>query len=220
MSKSVKVALERHNSDGIDLDWEYPVVAGHPGHPYKPADRENFTALVEELRETLGDDYYISFAAGAFDAFLEKSIEWEKVMPLLDKVNLMTYDMVNGGSPLTGHPTPLYSTTEQSLSANNAIQFLNNLGVPSEKIVIGSAFYARVWEEVGNTSNGLYQTGRFKEAVLYKDLDAFMDTNSGFTTYWDSTAKATYSYNAQKGLFATYDDFSLHCPKNQLCNGK
>lgn len=203
---SVKNILEHHNSDGIDLDWEYPVVEGFPGHPFQPEDRENFTALVKELRRTLGPGYEISFAAGGFDEFMERAIEWEKVMPLLDRVNLMSYDLVNGGSALTGHHTPLYSTPQQILSADRAINYLDSLGIPREKIVIGAAFYARVWEAVDTSSNGLYRPGKFKEAILYRDLKAFENANPGFIRYYDSIAQAPYSFNREKGLFATYDD--------------
>lgn len=203
---SVKNILEGHNSDGIDLDWEYPVVEGYPGHPFKPEDRENFTSLLKELRETLGPGYEISFAAGGFDNFMKRAIEWEKVMPLLDRVNVMSYDLVNGGSELTGHHTPLYSTPQQILSADRAINYLDSLGIPREKIVIGAAFYARVWEGVDTTSNGLYRPGNFKEAILYRNLTDFENENPGFQRYWDSIAEAPYSFNREKGLFATYDD--------------
>ena len=205
-AKSVKEILVDYDADGIDLDWEYPVVPGYPGHPHKPADRENFTYLVEELRQELGEEYEISFAAGGFDSFLEKAIEWDKVMPLLDGVNLMSYDLVNGGSAGTGHHTSLFSTPEQVLSADNAIRFLDSIGVPKEKIVLGSAFYARVWEEVDNVSSGLHQPGKFKESVLFKDLGAYQEEHKGFSRYWDTVAQAPYLYNPEKGLFVTYDD--------------
>ncbi|MBF9253444.1 glycoside hydrolase family 18 protein [Pontibacter sp. 172403-2] len=205
-AKSVKALSGKYNLDGIDLDWEYPTIAGFPGHRFAPEDKQNFTALVQQLRKTLGDDYIITFAAGGFNDYLEQSVEWDKIMPLLDYVNLMSYDLVNGNSTVTGNHTPLYSTPSQVESIDNAVQYLDSIGVPSRKIVVGSAFYARVWEDVPDQLNGIYQSGRFKEAVNYNDLDNYFTANPGFTAYWDSTAQAPFSYNASKQLFATYDD--------------
>jgi chitinase len=203
---SVKDLLVRFKADGIDLDWEYPAIEGYPGHAFFPGDRENFTQLVQELRNVLGPGYEISFAAGGFTEFLEKSVEWQKVMPLLDRVNIMSYDLVNGNSPLTGHHTPLYSTPDQLESMDRALKYLDDIGIPRQKVVIGAAFYARVWEGVENQNQGLYQTGKFKEAVPYNRLEAYFNENPGFSYHWDAVAQAPYRYNSEKGLFATYDD--------------
>lgn len=203
-AESVKVALNTYDADGIDLDWEFPAIKGYPGHPYELADRKNFTSLVEELRETIGEGYEISFAAAARENFMTESVEWEKVMPLVDRVNVMSYDLV--GSSSTGHHTPLYSTPDQLHSADYAIRFLDSLGIPSEKIIIGAAFYSRIFEEVEDISNGLYQPAKFKEALSYNKLEAFIEDNPGFDKFWDSIAQAPYLYNSQEGLFVTYDD--------------
>jgi chitinase len=191
------------HTDGLDLDWEYPAISGYPGHAYKPEDRKNFTLLVQELRKTLGPGYELSFAAGGFQKFLEQSIEWQAVMKAVDRVNLMSYDLVHGYSTVTGHHTPLYSTGSQQESAHNAIQYLIKLGVPRDKIVIGAAFYARVWENVAPEKNGLYQAGKFKTAIDFCDFPTKL---SGFKLYWDDTAKAPYAYHEALKQFATFDD--------------
>lgn len=127
-------------------------------------------------------------------------------MPLLNRVNIMTYDLVSGYATVTGHHTPLHSTPSQKESAHNAITALLQKGVPASKLVIGAAFYARVWQEVPATNKGLYQPGKFKTSVAYKDFAKDLSQQQGFTYYWDSTAKAPYLYNPSKKLFATYDD--------------
>ena len=145
-AKSVKEVNDYFQTDGIDLDWEYPAIEGYPGHKYQSSDKGNFTALVKSLRTILGDQHEISFAAGGFNDFLRKSIDWKEVMSVVNYVNLMSYDLVNGFSTSTGHHTPLYSTSQQMESTDNAIRYLTTVGVPANKIVIGSAFYARTWE--------------------------------------------------------------------------
>lgn len=203
---STKAFIESFAIDGLDLDWEYPAIEGFPKHRYGPADRDNFSLLIEELRQTLGWGYELSFAAGGFTQFLEKSVDWPRVMPLLDRVNLMSYDLVNGNSPATGHHTPLYSTPEQRESTQRAVQYLDSVGVERSKIIIGGAFYARVWEGVPASNNGLYQRGRFKEAILYNQLETYTGYYPGFVEHWDSVAQAPFLYNPNQKVFATYDD--------------
>lgn len=205
-ANSVLKANQYFKTDGIDLDWEYPSIQGYPGHAFKLDDKNNFTALIQDLRKTMGATYEISFAAGGFQKFIDESVDWKAIMPLLDRVNLMTYDLVHGYSTETGHHTALYSTTEQHESTDNAVQALIELGVPANKLVIGAAFYGRMWEGVSSTNNGLYQSGKFKQGTDYKNLSAEINPEKGFTYYWDDNAKAPYQYNADKKLYFTYDD--------------
>lgn len=205
-ARSTLQALQDHGGDGLDLDWEYPTIEGHPGHPYGPQDKDNFTALVKELRQTLGDQYLLSFAAGGFTEFLEDSVDWRAIMPLLNNVNLMSYDLVNGFSKVTGHHTPLYSTPEQQDSTDNAVQYLLDLGVPAEKIIIGAAFYSRVWDNVAPTNNGLYQSGVHIPGIQFADIPQTYTAEAGYQYLWDSVAKAPYAYHAEKKQFATFDD--------------
>lgn len=205
-ARSVLKANQYFKTDGIDLDWEYPAIPGFPGHAFKIEDRDNFTSLVKDLRLTMGKQYEISFAAGGFQKFIDEAIDWKEVMPVVDRVNLMTYDLVHGFSTETGHHTALYSTKEQHESTDNAVQALIKSGVPATKLVIGAAFYGRMWEDVSSTHNGLYQRGKFKQGVDYKNLDQEINAQKGFTYYWDDVAQAPYQYNAEKKLYFTYDD--------------
>ncbi|MCC6461671.1 MAG: glycoside hydrolase, partial [Saprospiraceae bacterium] len=107
---SVRRLMQEYGADGIDLDWEYPGIEGYPGHAFEAADKRHFTELVQELRRELGPQAVISFAAGGFQQFFDHSVEWETVMPMLNFVNIMSYDLVGGFSTRTGHHTPLYST--------------------------------------------------------------------------------------------------------------
>jgi chitinase len=217
---SVKKLSKFFNIDGLDLDWEYPAIEGYPGHAYKPEDRENFTELVHTLRKTLGKEGIISFAAGGFQKFIDQSIEWKKVMKDVDMVNLMTYDLVNGYSTITGHHTALYSTDQQVESADKAVERLLKIGIPANKMVIGAAFYGRVWEKVPPTNNGLYQQGVFKTSVDYKNFPNQLSADKGFVEYWDSTAQAPYIYNASQNLFVTYDNKQSIRLKTQYAKAK
>lgn len=217
---SVRQVLLASHADGIDLDWEYPAIAGPPGHRFAPEDRHNFTLLVQALRATLGSAYEISFAAGGFPEYLRNSVEWAAVMPLVDRVNLMSYDLVNGYSTTTGHHTPLYSTPQQQASVDNGVRYLDSMGVAPGKIVIGAAFYARVFSGVSPAGQGLRQAGKFEKAINYKDFADSLSPARGFVTYWDQVAQAPYAYNARRHEFASFDDAQSIRLKTQYARAK
>ena len=207
-AQSVKDLMQEYGADGIDLDWEYPGIEGYPGHAFMPEDKANFTALVQELRQVLGKKAILSFAAGGFASFIEKSIEWDKVMPLVNYVNLMSYDLVSGYSTVTGHHTPLFSNEKQKASGADGVQQLLKIGVPAEKIILGAAFYARSWVEVENVNRGLYQSGKFKSFVPYHRISSTFTAEEGFVFYRDSVSQAPWAYSPQRKEFATFDDYS------------
>jgi len=205
-ARSVKELTDYFHTDGIDLDWEYPALTNVPGYPFTPEDKDHFTALIVLLRKELGSKHEISFAAGGFTSYLINSIDWKKVTPLVNYINLMTYDLVSGYDTITGHHTPLYSTPQQLESTDHAVRFLDSIGVPLKKIAIGVAFYARIWEGVDSVNDGLYRHGTFKRGVSYKDQAVVLSKDSGYVAHWDAIAKAPYMYNPSQHLYVTYDD--------------
>jgi chitinase len=195
--------IESFNADGIDLDWEYPGISGFPGHSYKPEDRENFTELLIQLRRYMKKEDILSFAAGASNIFFKNSIEWDKVMPLVNNVNLMTYDFYGSGSTKTGHHTALSSSEFQDRSAKSSIEALINLGVNPKQIFIGGAFYIKTFKNVENINNGLNQNTEWNKS--YNQIN-FEDVRSNFSFYWDSLANSPYAYDSINKIFATFDD--------------
>lgn len=205
-SKSAKQLCDYFGADGIDLDWEYPTISGFPGHTYGPEDKPHFTALVKQLRKKLGGKKEISFAAGGFTKYIDSSVEWKKIMPKINRVNLMSYDLTSGFSKVSGHQTALYSTPDQVESVDNGVTRLIAAGVPPGKIAIGAAFYARLFEVTDTSNHGLYRPAHFYHGLPYRRFADTLNTNNGFIQYWDSLAKAPYAFNAERKLLATYDD--------------
>ena len=93
-AKSCLDAVEKYNLDGIDIDWEYPCNDA-AGIGADPRDKENFTALLATLREYLGKDRIVSIAVGASQRCIADT-QMDKVAEIVDYVQLMTYDMVDG----------------------------------------------------------------------------------------------------------------------------
>jgi chitinase len=63
--------IAQYQLDGLDIDWEYPGMEGST-KAFRPEDKQNFTALLTELRERFNRDakkngrrLYLTIAAGA-----------------------------------------------------------------------------------------------------------------------------------------------------------
>ena len=175
--------LKYTNMDFVDIDWEYPADVREPdrvdnkndeGTPNaKPEDKENYILLLKDIRAAidkqgveLGKTYELSVALPASQGMLDKGIDIKQLFEVVDFANMMTYDMNGAWSATSGHHTALYGNPNDpnyanGLSVDQTVRFLKEHGAPSEKIVIGAAFYTRGWNEVakGTDQNtpGLFQ---------------------------------------------------------------
>jgi len=210
--------VRRHDLDGFDVDWEYPGLPGY-GNTHRPEDKQNFTALMAELRSALDKEgarrrrrYLLTFAAGASSQFLAHT-EMDKVQASVDFVNLMTYDFREAdGDPLAGHHANLYphpADPDQS-SADRAVRDFLAAGVPPGKLVLGVPFYGRAWGDVDSddASGGLFRPGKKPAERLdthYASLSALV-ASGAFERRWDRAAQAPYLWSREKKMFVTYDD--------------
>lgn len=202
--------IREYDLDGIDIDWEYPCyrVAGIDG---SELDRVNFTLLLEVFRIALDraaeKDYLLTIAAGGGEYFTACT-DMKNAQQYLDYVQLMTYDLKGGFQNFTGHHTSLYSNKRDLFpaSTDRGVECFIQAGVPKEKLVIGAAFYSRLWKGVPDIEHGLHQmaatTGGYGPAY-HSLLADFIDRN-GYVRYWDEEAKAPYLFNGD--TFISYDD--------------
>ena len=159
---SVKKELSEYfKTDGIDIDWEYPAIAGHPGHPYASADRKSFTLLLKQLQNP-GQKQEISFAAGGFNSFIDSSVQWKKPCTLQIKYTwwVTTWCMVSAQQAATIHryTPPCSRKLPQKMPSAG---YLQKKCLP--KIVMGAAFYARMfWWMI--LYKGIVPPGRFTVA--------------------------------------------------------
>ncbi|MGM1045528.1 MAG: glycoside hydrolase family 18 protein [Bacillota bacterium] len=219
MAASAVRVLSELPFDGIDLDWEYPCY-GEADIESSPDDKQNFTLLLKTIREALdvkgseeGRHYLLTIAAGA-DQYYVDGTEMDQVQQYLDFVQLMTYDMRGGFQILSGHHTNLYTPPGDlfRISTDASVNLFLRAGVPKEKIVIGAAFYSRVWNSVPDRNQGLHQmagsTGGYGPA--YTELAADYINKNGYIRYWDEEACAPYLFNGSS--FISYDDEeSIQC---------
>jgi chitinase len=206
--------IEKYELDGLDVDWEYPGLPGI-GNRFRPEDKENYTALLRELRtkfdheqKRLGRPLFTSLAAGASLHFLEQT-NMREVARYVDTVNLMSYDYYEpSSSPITGNHAPLYTdpADPNHISADASVAAFLAAGVPGEKLVLGVPFYGHAWSGVADIAHGLFQPGKnAKLQANYHDI-VTLRKNGGYVRYWDTPASAPYLYNAASHIFISYED--------------
>ena len=211
---SVMQFLTRYDLDGLDIDWEYPGMPG-AGHPFRPEDKQNFTALLKELRERFdasarrGRRLYLTIAMGASDEVLANT-EMQKVQRYVDTVNLMTYDYYEpGAESITGNHAPLYADPADPRAASSAdtVRAFEKAGVPTDKILLGVPFYGHEWGQVKDQNHGLFQVGKPVPGAnaSFNAIESTM-LGHGFARFWDDAAKVPYLYNAQQQIFVSYED--------------
>lgn len=202
--------VRRYDLDGVDVDWEYPC-CGENGLEADPADRENYTLLLRAIREELdafgGSPKLVTSAVGAGQYFVD-STRMDEAQKYLNYVYIMTYDIRGAFQVLTGHHANLYSPVGDIFidSADSAAKMFEAAGVPKSKIVIGMAFYTRMWKGVPNRYDGYLQIAktRGEYGPHYDELRNDYIEKNGFTRHWDDVCKAPWLFNGN--TFISYDD--------------
>ncbi|KAI7852427.1 glycoside hydrolase superfamily [Circinella umbellata] len=152
----------RYGIDGIDIDWEYPARQGAGCNVVnKASDSKNLLSLFQELRAAMDKKYKEGTkeltAAVHVRTFITPSGYMTDVKPyasVLDRVNLMTYDINGGWNTTTGPNAPFnyqpgYGDSDSFVSA---IDNWLKAGMPANKISPGLAFYGRSVTTKGDMS--------------------------------------------------------------------
>ncbi len=188
--------------DGIDIDWEYPIDGGVEGIFHNPNHANNLTELFKLFRAELNKintDYILTAALPSPLASL-KNFNIKKDSKYLNWFLLMNYDYYGGWLPTTGHHTNLLKSEleprgNNSLSQDKIVKyFVEELKIPSNKIMHGAAFYGRGWGNVSNLQNGLFQKGTVADGIYEQGFNYYSDliklTENKYKLYWDETALA------------------------------
>lgn len=151
------------NVKGVDYDFEPPI--DDSGNQLEPdaktlTDYEKLFELVQKSRDILGKDAYISVTLTVDRNYLyaiNNSVDggwFKKIAPLVNSVNLMTYDMhgawSKSGDPFTAIHTYIKqpdSAQRDSFAINYGIDEITeqvlDFGIPANKLQIGLAAYGR-----------------------------------------------------------------------------
>ena len=211
--------VKNRNIDGIDIDWEFPAAEGFDKKRFRKEDTQNFTSLLTELRKQLDElgkpdqkHYLLTIAAPASKGHASK-IELAKIAPLLDFVNLMTYDFAGSWSPRTSFNSPLYTIDKNTGSVDQSAREYIEAGIPADKLVIGVPFYGRAWACVEDINHRLNQPHRKKHTLGHSSGEewTWRDISEnyvakGIPSYWDDKVQVPWLYDAGEKLMVSYDD--------------
>lgn len=182
--------------DGIDIDWEFPGLSWYDYVEYDTScDVENYTLLMAQLRETLGNDYLLTYAGYVFDVSNTKDggrryIDIRAVDPYVDWVNIMTYNMTSEAHSALNNP-------KLWVDCKRAVKHYTDKGISPSKLVLGVPFFG--WGEV---------TWSYK-AIIAKDKTKYKIDN------WDSASSVPYVTEIATGdRLCAYDN-----PKSIVMKG-
>lgn len=139
--------LTQYGFDGVDIDWEYPGAEERGG---RPTDKENFTKLLQEIRQEFQTKYVLTFAAPLASYYL-RNYDLKRASEIVDWINVMAYDIHGtweSDKKAAGHT----NLTDVNKGVENYLQ----AGVAPNKLVLGTAFYGR---SVKLASGGCTQPG-------------------------------------------------------------
>lgn len=223
-ARQVNSLINQYKLDGVDIDWEYPGSKA-AGIKARPEDKENFTLLLTAIRDVIGDNRWLSVASVGDNAILNRGIEVDKIAPLINYFNLMSYDFTAGETGEMGqrHQSNLYesSLSLPGYSVDKWIKNLENAGMPKSKILLGLPFYGRLGAKITRSFDDLRKNYINKNGYIYNfDKQAqvpYLTKDGLFAMAYDNELsiylKGQYVLkNCLGGLFAwtsTYDQANI-----------
>jgi len=192
--------------DGIDIDWEHPVIGGL--QPGQPRDAQNFLLLMSDLRRAIGPNKVLTVAVSASQRGIEP-LPYSEISRVLDFVSVMAYDYHSGNRAHVGYNSALYDNGDPQHPTSNthsSVQTLLTKGVPPSKLVVGVPFYGRGW--TGVESAAVWSVpGATGQAGGYAVIaEKYLVPGSGYARTWDDVAKVPSLYNAETKHWITYED--------------
>lgn len=167
-AKDCQRVVKEFGLDGIDIDWEYPTNPA-AGISASPDDTKNFTLLMRDIRKAIGKKKQLTLATVAS----AKYIDFPAILPYIDFVNTMTYDMANAPKH---HSSLFRSDISGRTCGEESVQAHLDAGVPAHMLVMGMPFYGRGGGEGFPRFRDLNKVGYPKE----------------YTEKWDEVGKVPY----------------------------
>lgn len=146
-AKNIAAVYSTYDLDGIDIDWEYPGLAGAGDNGVSTSDSANFLLFLQVLRSALPSDAFISAATQVWPFADASGLPMSDVSgfaKVLDWITVMNYD-IWGSSSTPGPNAPLSdacgTSTQPLANAYAAVSSWTTAGMPANQILLGIAAY-------------------------------------------------------------------------------
>jgi chitinase len=233
VASCIAAFVDNGAADGFDIDWEFPVSGGLNNIGYRAEDRENVNLLVDEFRTQLNAwadahgkshrDMLLTAALPAgrwqdsgdnvhgapYDVL--KSFDLGYLGRTLDWINLMTYDMGTGYSPISMFNQPLYNhPLDTSGDPNNSIDAMVKLyeaqGVPANKLSLGVEFtLSRGFQVADTVNNGLFRPWTATGCGSASMTNA-LTAGSSVLINWDPDVYSPYLWDPAQKRLCSYEN--------------
>lgn len=197
--RNVHAFLTQYSYDGVDIDWEIP----------NKKDMANCTTLMQELRNELpAGQWLISMATPSDPRSWGQGFDIPALAPLVDFMNVMTYDFTGSWAGYTGLNSPLFQDPAdpiQSGSLKTSMDlYTETYGVPPAELNIGTPFYGyefdgadALWAGCADCQVSQQNYGNYIKGLL---------RSPDWQKEFDQIAKVPYLVNAALPGFISYDD--------------
>ncbi len=190
--------LSANGYDGVDIDWEIPY----------ERDSSNCITLMQELRNELPSPWLISMATPSDPRSWGRGFDIPALAPLLDFMNVMTYDFTGSWAGFAGLNSPLFQDPAdpgQSGSLQTSMDLYQTIyGVPPAQLNIGTPFYgyefdgaSALWAACSNCAVNQRNYGPYIKPLI---------NHQGWQREFDNAAKSPYLVNSTLPGFISYDD--------------
>ena len=115
--------IEKHNFDGLDLDWEYPACWQTDCKKERYKDKSAFATFVSELSAAFKPrGLLLSAAVSPSKKIIDVGYDVSSLARDLDWIAVMTYDYHGHWDKKTGHVAPFYAHPEDDFYYFNTVE--------------------------------------------------------------------------------------------------
>ena len=191
-SRNVVEILNKYQLDGIDIDWETPTLA----------QASTFTLLMKELHKQIkaNNPHHLLTTPITGGRWQPPCYDLYNSINYLDYVNMMTYGMTNNNKH---YHNPLFPSTKdrtlETCSIDESVKIFNELGVPTNKLIAGLAYYGM--SQTKDESGKWISSKSFGYTQIKEKLE-----EGSFVEYYDVECEQPYALDSNEQIFVSYDN--------------